>query len=56
MNNYTVKELLFAIKNKESLEDRAAETGNFDIISPVMDAEMAVKNAGFTDRQMYIFK
>ena len=56
MNNYTVKELLFAIKNKESLESRAAETGNFDIISPVMDAEMAVKNAGFTDRQMYIFK
>lgn len=56
MNNYTVKELLFAIKNKESLEARAAETGNFDILSPVMDAEMAVKNAGFTDRQMYIFK
>lgn len=55
MNNYTVKELLFAIKNKESLEDRAAETGNFDILSPVMDAERAVKNAGFTARQMDFF-
>lgn len=55
-SNYTVKELLYAIQHKNELEDRCATTGNFDLLSQVMDAEIAVMNAGFTDRQMEAFR
>lgn len=55
MNNYTVSEILFAIKNKSTLEDRAAITGCYDILDVVVDADRIVNNCGLTDRQRQIF-
>ena len=52
---YSVNEILFAITNKETLEDRAGSVGNFDLLIPVMDAEIIIKNVDFTDRQREIF-
>lgn len=54
-DKYTVKEIIYAIQHKAELEDRCATTGNFDLLSQVMDAEIAVMNAGFTDKQMEAF-
>ena len=55
MCKYTVNELLFNITNKETLEDRAGSTGNFDLLNGVVDAEIIIKNVDFTDRQREIF-
>lgn len=52
---YSVNEVLFNITNKETLEDRAGSTGNFDLLNGVVDAEIIIKNVDFTDRQREIF-
>ena len=52
---YNVDAILYAITYKESLEDRAATTGNYSLLSVVVDAEAIVKQAGFTARQQDIF-
>lgn len=52
---YNVDAILYAITYKESLEDRAATTGNYSLLSVVVDAEAIIKQAGFTARQQDIF-
>ena len=52
---YNVDAILYAITYKESLEDRAATTGNYSLLSVVVDAEAIVKQAGVTARQQDIF-
>lgn len=55
MNNYTVKEVLYIIRHKSDLLDRAATTGNFDLVDVVADAEYIVNHCGLTARQMDFF-
>lgn len=55
MNNYTVKEVLYIIRHKSELLDRAAITGNFDLVDHVADAEYIVNHCGLTARQMDFF-
>lgn len=55
MNNYTVKEVLYIIRHKSELLDRAAITGNFNLVDGVADAEYIINHCGLTARQMDFF-
>lgn len=54
-SDYTLKEVLFAVRHKPELLDRAAETGNFDLVDTVVDAEYIINHCGLTARQMDFF-
>ena len=56
MSNYTVKEVLYIIRHKSDLLDRASITGNFDLVDIVADADYIINHCGLTARQMQIFK
>ena len=55
MATYNINDILRAITNKDSYEDKAGITGNCSWVDIVIDAENIVKAAKLTARQQQVF-
>lgn len=48
---YSVDDVIAAISNADSYRNKAADTGQFIFVDTVIDAELALKQAGLTEAQ-----